>query len=81
MSNYLSPYRKLITCAKWALFSNPITYYHVNQNYAGENGIISSKELDHGNVLSAVELHRALGFTYELHATYALVVELTLFIY
>ncbi len=26
MSNYLSPYRKLIICAKWALFSNPITY-------------------------------------------------------
>ncbi len=28
MSNYLSPYRKLIICAKWALFSNPITYGH-----------------------------------------------------
>ncbi len=29
MSNCLSPYRKLIICAKWALFSNPITYYQM----------------------------------------------------
>ncbi len=25
------------------------TYYHSNQYYAGKNGIISNKELDHGN--------------------------------
>ncbi len=33
MSHYLSPYRKLIICAKWALFSNPITYIPYSTYY------------------------------------------------
>ncbi len=65
MSNYLSPYRKLMISAKWALFSNPIT---------NEQGRILVRYLRKWNYVSVhLHLNNISSHTYisEAHGTYS----------